>query len=128
MWQQRSFLNQKEKNIQKSVVDYLRYNRFYTIDCDPMFALSYIAGDNNKRIVFCKEKKTKGWTKGQPDLIAISPKGDILFIEMKQSKGRLSEEQKYFQEFCEKVNIKHYVWYSLDDCIKSIGELNERLD
>lgn len=119
MWKQRKFFKEKEKNIQKDIVEFLRFKKFYVINCDPMFALSYMQSDN-LRIPFICEMKRKGWTKGQPDIIAISPNGKVIFAELKTQTGRLSEEQKDFQKLCASIGLDYYVWRSLDDCINSI--------
>ena len=119
IWKQRKFFKEKEKNIQKDIVEFLRFKGFYVINCDPMFALSYIKADN-LRIPFISEMKGKGWTKGQPDIIVISPSGKVIFAELKTEKGVLSSEQREFKKFCEITGLNYYVWRSLDDCIKSI--------
>lgn len=119
MWKQRTFFKTKEKNIQKDIVEYLRFRGYYVINCDPMFALSYMQSDK-QRLPFISEMKRKGWTKGQPDIIAISPTGKVIFAELKTQTGRLSEEQKDFQKFCGVVGLNHFVWRSLDDCINSL--------
>ena len=119
IWKQRKIFKQREKDIQKEIIEYLRYKGYYTINCDPMFALSYIQSDK-LRIPFICEMKRKGWTKGQPDIIAISPKGNVIFAELKTNKGVLSTEQKEFQEFCKITGLNYYIWRSIDDCISSI--------
>lgn len=117
-------INILEKSIQKSIIHYLRLRNFITIDCDSMFALSYIPSISKKRFAFINEKKLKGWTKGQPDLIIISPEGKIFFVEMKNDKGRQSEEQKYFQEIITERGLNYFVWRNLDDCINTLKKFS----
>ena len=114
-----SFIKKREKSIQKEVVAYIRIKNIITIDCDSMFALSYIHNLNNK-IIFCSEKKAKGWTKGQPDLIVISPEGKVYFLELKTESNKQSTEQKFFQEELEKRSCKYYVIRSVEDLQKNI--------
>lgn len=51
--------------------------------------------------------------KGLPDILAFIPR--ILFLEVKFGKGRQSDPQLAFQEFCDKAGILYRVVTSLDD-------------
>lgn len=118
-YKQRDFFKMREKIIQKSICSYLHAIKCITIDCDVMFALSYIGQNQKQKFAFINEKKNKGWTKGQPDLIVITPSGQIVFAELKSNKGGVvSPEQKQFQKMCEERNIKYTIWRSIDDCIE----------
>lgn len=56
--------------------------------------------------------------RGFPDLTVFTP--ELVFIEVKAPKGRMSEYQKNFQELCEKAGIKYILARSLDDVIEVI--------
>jgi Holliday junction resolvase-like predicted endonuclease len=47
-------------------------------------------------------------TPGAPDLVLTKPDGTVIFVEMKSSKGRLSENQKSIQNQCENISPKLY--------------------
>ena len=51
--------------------------------------------------------------RGFPDLTAFMP--EVVFIEVKSKKGRLSKDQKVFQELCEKAKTPYIVARSTDD-------------
>lgn len=86
-----------EHNFQKVVVQYLRAHEFLVINSDVMDGLKFLANDTNKRMCFISEHKQRGYTKGQPDIIAVSKDG-VWFIELKTESGRQSPEQKQWQQ------------------------------
>lgn len=47
---------------------------------------------------------------GIPDIIAIPPKSDVIFVEVKTEKGRLSKLQEYRIEELEKYGIRTEVY------------------
>lgn len=61
-------------------------------------------------------KLTKTNKNGIPDLIAIPKNSDVLFVEVKQPSGRLSELQKYRLKELESHGIKTEVYYG--ECTK----------
>lgn len=56
-------------------------------------------------------KLTKTNKNGIPDLIAIPKDSNVLFVEVKQPNGRLSELQKYRLKELELHGIKTEVYY-----------------
>ena len=62
---------------------------------------------------FRQSKKAKGFlTPGTPDIILALPKGQVLWLELKSSKGSLREDQKLMAQ--ELLYLKHK-WH----CLKS---------
>ena len=57
------------------------------------------------------------WT-GLPDLLVFTP--ELLFLEIKVGKNTQTPNQKDFQEFCKKANVKYFVVKSLEDVISVI--------
>ena len=57
------------------------------------------------------------WT-GLPDLLVFTP--ELLFLEIKVGKNTQTPNQKDFQEFCKKANVRYFVVKSLDDVISAI--------
>ena len=127
-YRQRNFFKIREKDIQKGICSYLHAKKCITIDCDVMFALSYMGSNQNLRFAFISEKKSKGWTKGQPDLIVITPSGKVIFAELKTNKGGvISPEQKQFQKLCEEHNLNYTIWRSIDDCIEYMDNVTKNV-
>lgn len=99
-----------EHAIQKDCVTWLRTNGFLTINTDVMTALGHIP-DNARRIRFISHYKQIGYTKGQPDLVAVDKSGRLppLFIEFKNDDGRLSAEQKQLQATLEQAGYRFLI-------------------
>ena len=103
----------KEHILQKSIVAYLR-SRGYRTQCNDVFnAVKYINGEN-KRIIEISHLKAMGAGKGYPDLTAHC-KDETIYIEIKTDKGRLSPEQKEWQEFFTRAGRKYIVARSVMD-------------
>jgi len=92
-----------ESDIKKQIKEYLKWNGW--------FCFHILAG--------------MGMYKGIPDLIAIK-NGILLFIEVKQAKGRQSLYQKKFQENIELYggdHIKYILVHNIDELIQNINTL-----
>lgn len=63
-------------------------------------------------------KLSKTNKNGIPDLIAIPPNSDVLFVEVKTPKGRLSELQNFRIKELNQIGIKTEIYNG----IKSDGE------
>jgi Holliday junction resolvase len=63
-------------------------------------------------------KLSKTNKNGIPDLIAIPPNSDVLFVEVKTPKGRLSELQSFRIKELNQIGIKTEIYNG----IKSDGE------
>ena len=75
-----------EHTLQSQIVCILRGAGFITIDGDVMSALRYLPARDNRRFLFINQHNRMGYTKGQPDLIILLPKGRVLLVEMKNGK------------------------------------------
>ena len=82
----------KEHEIQKLVVSYLRLNGWLTICTDMSIGSMFLGKNQKQRIKFFTYIKKQGYTNGSTDLIAVKD-SEILFIELKTEKGKLSTEQ-----------------------------------
>ena len=60
-------------------------------------------------------------SKGTPDLLFIGTNGEVAFIEVKDDKGRVREEQKRFIEMMHTYGIKAGVARSAEDALKIIN-------
>ena len=58
--------------------------------------------------------------RGFPDLVMFTP--GLVFVEVKGPKGRLRPDQREFQEFCRKAEVKYIVAKSVGDVIKEVEE------
>ena len=79
----------------------------------------------------CGKIKTKGsftkhgkfikdlyqWT-GLPDLMVFTP--ELLFLEVKVGKNTQTSNQKDFQQFCEKADVRYHIVKSVEDVISIV--------
>ena len=66
--------------------------------------------------------KQEAVTKGVSDLIILRPNAKILFLEMKQVKGKLSKEQIKFFDMLDIMGFDYIVGYGATDASKKILE------
>lgn len=112
-----------EHTLQSQIVRILRGAGFITIDGDVMSALRYLPARDNRRFLFINQHNQMGYTKGQPDLIVLLPKGRVLLVEMKNGKlGRQRLEQKKFQTETEAMGHDYRVWRSVEDAVAFVKE------
>ena len=60
--------------------------------------------------------------KGTPDLLFIGENGKVAFIEVKEEKGRVREDQKCFLSVLQGYGIPSGIARSVEDALKLIGE------
>lgn len=60
--------------------------------------------------------------KGTPDLLFIGANGQVAFIEVKDDKGKVGEDQKRFLQVVQQYGYKAGVARSVEDALKIIGE------
>lgn len=78
---------------------------------------SVVSKDNKLTdILRIKRKHCMGLINGAPDFVFIT-KEKTLFIELKTDKGRLSESQKDFREWCADEGIDYFVARSVEEVI-----------
>lgn len=76
---------------------------------------SVVSKENKlKDILRIQRKHCMGLINGVPDFVFIS-KNKALFIELKTEKGRLSESQIYFRDWCTDEQIDYYVARSVEE-------------
>ena len=109
----------KEHTLQEQIIQLLKLHNYIVFSMDLMIGNRFIK-DTNSRFLFINKQKKLGYTKGQPDIVIISPTGKITFIELKNKKGKQSEEQKIVQEELQKRNVDYLLWNSFDDALKFV--------
>ena len=89
---------------------------------------SVVSKENKlKDILRIKKKHCMGLINGVPDLVFIS-KNNTLFIELKTAKGRLTESQLYFQEWCIDEGVDYFVARSVEEVTTILKEKGFLLD
>jgi len=98
-----------ETEIQSTICEYLAYRKhfFWRQNTAPRY-------DTKKQIFYRMPKHAMN---GVPDIILIKD-GQFIGLEVKQEKGKQSEDQKIFEKRCHDAGAKYYIVRSLDDVIK----------
>lgn len=99
--------NKSEFTIQVEIVDYCRKNN---IIC---FSVPNEATRNNSKYI------KSGVLAGVSDLICIN-NGEVLFIELKDYKGKQSEKQKEFENSIILQGLKYFLVRTLDEFKKIV--------
>lgn len=97
-----------EADIQKAIVAWLR------AVLRPGHHVIHIYNNPRSKIAGAIAK-SMGLTKGAPDLALIRPLGRVAFIEVKKESGRMSPEQKQFQQYCREWGVPYGVCRSVGD-------------
>jgi hypothetical protein len=107
-------IKMKESDLQKTIIDYLRLKKIF------VFKL------NNWGFRKPNGGFIPAQTKGLPDLICHI-KGQVIYLEIKQEKGILSEHQKVFQKQCTDDMVNYFVIRNLDDIINLLTKYGYNL-
>jgi len=116
---------QTEKSIQNAIADVLVRAGWLVVRMNSG-ATSYSGKDKKKRFVrfytIWNNKKSYGLS----DLLAFKNNA-YLIVEVKNKKGRLSENQKIFLELAKSKKVKVHVMRSVDEIIIYLKERGELL-
>jgi len=106
-----------EKQIEKAILNYL------TTWC------GFFAWKNHTTGIYSKERnqflksRNKYALKGVSDIIAITHSGKVLFIEVKSKKGRMSKDQKLFEDKVKEYKGHYVVARSVEDVMDYLNEV-----
>lgn len=106
----------REHEIQKVIVQTMRANGYFTINTDVFFGLRFLGNNMVKRSSFINQMKSLGAIPGTPDMIFLK-KDEVLFVELKNDRGRLSDIQKEVIATLTNMGFNVQVWRSLEDCL-----------
>lgn len=102
-----------EHSFQVMAVKHLRMSGFIVINCDVMDATRFLH-DVSNRAYYINTHKMRGYTNGQPDIIA-GKNGTFYAIEFKTKTGRISPAQKEFKKFCDDQGLPYLVMRDFND-------------
>ena len=124
-WRERELFNVVEHEDQKKIVRCLREEfNCLVFDLDIMSTLSFINNEQDK-MRFISEHKARGYTNGQPDIVIITPKGKVIFVELKTKNGQQSENQKKIEDKLGQYGQVYRLWRSVDDCLSFLNMLDK---
>lgn len=100
-----------EDDLQRAVIELFQLNRWW---------ITHIPGggaDERHRLRMAR----LGYQPGTPDLIAVSPDGELVFLELKTRKGRPSPEQLAVHDALRERGQRVCIVRSLEDAQEIIG-------
>ena len=109
----------KESEIQIACNDYLNYlaNTYY-------FRHFHVANEGKRSISYHAKMKRMGLKSGCPDIIIEYFPGKLLYIELKNEKGKLSNNQKLWAVQSKALGTPHFVVKGgLTECLDQIKEI-----
>ena len=112
----------KESDIQIACNQLLNYlaNTHY-------FRHFHVPNEGKRSISYHAKMKKMGLKSGCPDIIVEYPQGRVLYIELKNEKGRLSDNQKLWAVQSKALGTPHFVVKGgLTECLDQIKEIIEK--
>lgn len=117
-----------EDILQRQIVAKFRAHDAFVIMTDAVGPALKFINDPKKRMGFISWSKARGWEKGVPDLLIVW-KNKVLFLELKFGKqGRLSPEQKIWQQRIIDAGYEYACWRTLEECEMYISKHLENRD
>lgn len=105
------------------IAKYLRMQGYITLDTDVMSALRYLPAADRRRVLYINAHTAAGYTKGQADLVVLSPHGRTIYIELKNgTTGRQSAAQKSFQAEIERRGGEYVIIRDIADIISFVSK------
>ena len=107
--EERKMFNKTETHLQRIILEYLKIK-------------GYVAGKTKTVGIYDPTRKVFRYDamqfRGFPDICCFTP--ELLFIECKSAKGKMSEEQEYFKGLCQKAAVKYIVARTLGDVMEEV--------
>ena len=109
-----------EHSLQKQIVDLFRKTGFKVFVLDAATGVGYFRQDDARRFAFLADLKSRGYTKGQPDLCVVRNK--IWFLELKKSpKARIGQEQKDMWNWLTEHGHNAAIISSVDEALRIVN-------
>ena len=109
----------RESDIQIASNEYLRY-----LSSTYFFRHYHIANEGRRSVSYNVKLKRMGMRSGAPDILIEYPEGKILYIELKNEKGKLSQSQKLWKLQSSALKTPHYVVKgNINDCLDQIKRI-----
>lgn len=108
-----------ESKLQQSI--FVWYNNNYCLKTHENRAMIFsIPNGGTRNVREAVALKRTGLLAGASDLIVITPKGKLMFVELKIDKGKQSENQIEFEQRVKKLGFEYHIVRSLQEFKKII--------
>ena len=92
-----------------------------------LFRHYHVANEGKRSVQYKVKLKKMGFLSGVPDLVVEYPQGKVLYIELKNERGQLSDAQKLFKVQSSALETPHYVVKgSVKKCLEEIANIIDR--
>ena len=112
-----------EASIQRAVVDYARKTNNKIIG-----GIFHIPNGEKRDKITAARLKKMGVKAGVPDLCIPITEGQIVWIELKTQKGRVSKKQQEVIEWLQGLGHEVYVCYGYSEAVAVLDELIKRFE
>ena len=103
---------------QKIIIDF--NNRFCLKNMNPRGIIFAVPNGGTRNIIEAKKLKSTGVLAGVSDLICITQKKEIFFLELKTEKGVQSDSQKDFEKRITDLGYKYMLIKKFEDYLNFI--------
>ena len=116
-------MKQSEHTLQKQIVQLFRTMGFRVFVLDAATGVGYFGQDDKRRFAFLADLKSRGYTKGQPDLCIVRNK--IWFLELKKPRtAHVGTEQKDIQDWLHAHGHNAAIISSIDEALQIANNPN----
>lgn len=89
-----------------------------------LFRHFHVANEGKRSVQYLIKLKKMGFRAGVPDFIIEYPKGQILYIELKNEKGQLSNSQKLWKVQSKSLNTPFFVVKgNIKQCLIEVADI-----
>lgn len=106
-----------EHTLQKQIVELFRKCGFRVFVLDAATGVGYFNQNDPRRFAFLADLKSRGYTKGQPDLCVV--RNRVVFIELKKSaRSHVRPEQRDMYDWLITHGHVAFIISTVDDALK----------
>jgi len=92
-----------------------------------IFRHYHIANEGKRSIQYQIKLKKMGFRAGAPDLCIEYPNGKILYVELKNEKGQLSNPQKLWKVQSSALNTPHFIIKgNIKSCLEDLASIIDK--
>mgnify|MGYP003132468197 FL=1 len=92
-----------------------------------IFRHYHIANEGKRSVNYRFKLKRMGFRAGAPDIVIEYPKGQILYVELKNEKGQLSNAQKLWKVQSSALNTPHFIIKgNIKSCLEDLASIIDK--
>ena len=92
-----------------------------------IFRHYHIANEGKRSVQYQVKLKKMGFRSGAPDLVIEYPEGKLLYVELKNEKGQLSQSQKLWKIQSSALNTPHFIIKgTIKQCLEKLANIIDK--